>query len=356
MPRLVRAEPVRFAPSSTIYPELRRRIAEQFRGRSPRGNAAMVMKSAILLVWVGAGWATLVFVPLPGWLALLGCVGLGVACGGLGLNIPHDANHAAYGRRPWVNAVMARVADVLLGASSYMWRVRHNVMHHHTPNIEGHDETISYRGVIRIKPAQPWRPKHRYQAIYVWPLYSIVLLKWFLWDDFKWFASGRMDSYDLEMGRRAKVELVAYKAIWLGYMVVLPAFFHPLGQVLLAFTLTYLVFSLTLVGITQLAHVNGLVSFPEADPGIGDEWIVHQLATTVDFGHSNRLLNWYAGGLNFQIVHHLFPAMCHVHYPELAPIVRRELEARGLRYLYFPTLRAAVRGHCEFLARLGSAP
>jgi linoleoyl-CoA desaturase len=75
--------------------------------------------------------------------------------------------------------------------------------------------------------------------------------------------------------------------------------------------------------------------------------------TTADFAPKSRLAAWYCGGLNFQIEHHLFPRVCHIHYPAISKIVARTCGEFGISYVSYPTLRAAVVAHLRFLKKLG---
>ena len=84
------------------------------------------------------------------------------------------------------------------------------------------------------------------------------------------------------------------------------------------------------------------------------DWATHQVYTTVDFAHGNRLLTWYVGGLNYQVEHHLFPRICHIHYPALAPIVERVALSQGIPYRNNRRLSDALRSHYRWLRRMGS--
>lgn len=86
---------------------------------------------------------------------------------------------------------------------------------------------------------------------------------------------------------------------------------------------------------------------------IHTDWAVHEVLTTANFARNNRLLNWYIGGLNFQIEHHLFPHICHIHYRHIAPIVERTAKEYGLKYNEKPTFRAALASHVRRLRELG---
>ena len=139
-------------------------------------------------------------------------------------------------------------------------------------------------------------------------------------------------------------------------MFVFPMLVFPWWQVLIGFFLVMLTVGLVMGVVFQLAHINGAAEFPEptGDPAhIENEWAIHQVQTTVDFAPKNRLLSWYIGGLNYQIEHHLFPHICHLNYPRIAPIVRATCEEFGLRYTCFSTWREAFAVHWRELNLLG---
>ncbi len=106
----------------------------------------------------------------------------------------------------------------------------------------------------------------------------------------------------------------------------------------------------------KFAHVVEEASFPEGDAKTGrmpDSWAVHQLRTTVDFARNNRALSWYVGGLNFQAEHHLFPRICHVHYPRIARLVEAECRRSGVAYHSNKSLWSAIRSHYRWVKRMG---
>jgi fatty acid desaturase len=81
----------------------------------------------------------------------------------------------------------------------------------------------------------------------------------------------------------------------------------------------------------------------------------HQVEATVDFAPHDRILTWFIGGLNFQIEHHLFPRVCHTHYPALSKMVERVRLKHGVRYATHPSATAALRSHYRWLRKLGRA-
>jgi linoleoyl-CoA desaturase len=354
------ALPVRFPPAGPFHQELKQRVDAYFRrtGRSRHGDWRMFLKSALLLGWLGASWAALMFAhPGPLGVALL-AVSVGLAMAGIGFGVMHDANHGSYSSSPRVNAAMALTLE-LLGGSSHLWRQQHNVLHHGFTNIEGVDADIDAGPLLRFAPWQRWRPFHRWQRFYVWGLYGIFPLRWFLWDDYRELATGRIGerSFPPTRGRALAVAL-AGKAVFYAWAVALPLAFHPTWWLVPIWLLASLTLGTVLASVFQLAHCVGTAEFhrPPADERMAADWAVHQLATTVDFAPRNRLLTWYVGGLNFQVEHHLFPRICHVHYPALAPIVEEACRAHDVRYRVEPTLLGAVASNMRWLQAMGRRP
>ena len=108
--------------------------------------------------------------------------------------------------------------------------------------------------------------------------------------------------------------------------------------------------------VFQVPHCGEESEFPMPCEDTGrmeTAWAVHQIQTTADYARNNRLLSWYVGGLNFQIEHHLFPRICHVHYAAIAPLVEATCRDFGLRYKSYDTFFAGVRSHYRLLRRMG---
>jgi len=142
---------------------------------------------------------------------------------------------------------------------------------------------------------------------------------------------------------------------------VIPLFFHKFLDVALFYLLVTGVTGIVLAVVFQLAHCVEEAEFPlpqENTLRMENAWDIHQVETTVDFARKSWLVSWLLGGLNFQIEHHLFPRICHVHYPALSKIVEETCREFGLRYHAHKTLLAGVLSHFRWLRRMGlsSAP
>jgi linoleoyl-CoA desaturase len=77
------------------------------------------------------------------------------------------------------------------------------------------------------------------------------------------------------------------------------------------------------------------------------------LYNTANFAPGARLFSWYVGGLNYQVEHHLFPNICHIHYRKLSKIVRETATEYNLPYYSYKTFVSALSEHTKMLYRLG---
>jgi linoleoyl-CoA desaturase len=182
-------------------------------------------------------------------------------------------------------------------------------------------------------------------------------LRWQIAGDAWAFSRGRVASSKLRPPRGWDLAaLIGGKVIFIAWAIVVPLLVYPWWQVVVAFVGVSCVISFVMAVTFQLAHCVEEASFASADELRVDkvEWAVHEVQSTVNFCHRNRLLTWMLGGLNYQIEHHLFPALPHTHYPQLAPIVRRNCERHGIRYATQPTLRRALRSHSRHLRSMGA--
>jgi linoleoyl-CoA desaturase len=350
-----------FSRDAGFHDEVKRRVHACFRdaGLSERDSPRMYLKTATLLLWFGASYVLLVFVATSFWQAGLLSLSLALAMAGIGFSIQHDANHGAYSNRPAVNGVMSMALD-MLGASSYLWRIKHNISHHTYTNLDGADDDIDFVPFARLAPAQPHYRLHRFQQFYLWTLYWFLFPKWTFVDDFKNLVQAKISGHPFPRPRgRALAALICGKVAFVGWALVIPLVFHPWWVVLPFYAATSLVLGTTLAVVFMLAHCVEEADFLEPASGtnrVARSWAVNQVQSTVDFAPRNRLLAWYMGGLNFQIEHHLFPRISHVHYPRIAAIVKQTCAESGIRYSCHASFAAALASHWRWLRRMGQPP
>jgi linoleoyl-CoA desaturase len=344
--------------NKSFHVEIRRRVDEYFRatGRHRRDCAEMYLKTAVLLAAFAASYVFLVFVAANWWHGLGLSILLGLSAAGIGFNIQHDGGHQAYSRRPWINRVMALTLE-LIGGSSYLWHWKHVVLHHTYANITGHDTDVDLGFLARFTPHQKRRAYHRWQHVYLWPLYGFIAIKWQLVDDFRKLATGRISGQ--RVPRPTGWDLVIFVTGKVAFFTIafgVPLLFHSVAALLVCYAAAALVAGAVLSVVFQVAHCVEEAQFPVPLATTGrmeHAWAVHQVQTTVDFARRSRVVTWLLGGLNFQIEHHLFPRISHVHYPAIAPIVEAACRDFGIAYAEHPSFRAGIASHFRWLRRMG---
>ncbi len=349
---------ISFTSRLGFYDEVKQRVYRYFEENrlSPHADWRMYLKTVVILLWLATSYVLLVFATSSLVMAIITAVAVAQGFALVGFNIQHDGNHGSYSRNRVVNWIMGFMLN-LIGGSYFFWKYKHNILHHTYTNINELDDDIQMQGIMRFSPAQPRRRWHRFQQLYAFPAYGLMTLLWVTIGDFRKFFSGRIGEYELP--RLSKSETVLFfltKVFYFGYMLVLPMFFHPVLHVIGFFLLVHLVLGFTLALTFQLAHVVEGNTFPEPDPAsatIENEWAIHEVETTANFAPKNKLACWYLGGLNFQIEHHLFPRICHIHYPAISTIVEKACADFGVSYVSYPTVRAAIAAHYRLLRDLG---
>ena len=248
----------------------------------------------------------------------------------------------------------------LIGGSSYLWRNKHNHLHHSYPNITGHDDDVEVGIFARFTPHHKKYFFHRFQHIYIWILYGLLAIKWHLFDDFYTFATGKIGGHEIE--RPKGLEAVIFfggKLFFFTIAFVLPSLYYPIPYVLGFYVLIAMMQGVIMSIVFQLAHCVEEAEFPMQDEeaGIMDRtWIVHQLSTTVDFARGNKFLTWYLGGLNYQVEHHLFPGICHINYPAMSSIVEQTCREYDIPYSAHGGFLDGIRSHYNWLRTLALAP
>jgi linoleoyl-CoA desaturase len=349
---------VKFGKNNEFQSEVKRRVDAFFlsTGRRRRDVPQMYLKTAILLGAFVTFYVLLVFFARTWWQAAPLAILLGLTTAGIGFNIQHDGGHQAYSEHAWVNKLMALTLD-MIGGSSYFWHYQHGVYHHTYVNITHEDTDIDLGMLARLSPHHRRYWFHRWQHLYIWPLYGLFVIKWHLFDDFKNLIIGRLGNHPIP--RPKGWDLVAFivgKVVFLTLALGIPLLFHRLWVVFLFYGIAAAVLGSVLSVVFQLAHAVEDAEFPmplESTGNMEHAWAIHQVETTVDFARGSRLAAWLLGGLNFQIEHHLLPRICHVNFPALAPIVEETCREYGIEYNQHPSFRAGLASHFRWLRRMG---
>ncbi|GAO43192.1 fatty acid desaturase family protein [Flavihumibacter petaseus] len=340
------------------------RAADQYfssRQLAKTGNWRLYSKTIVLISVAVLAYLVFLFIPMNlGWMFPLGLL-LGVTSACIGFNVMHDANHQSYSSRKWVNQTLGFSLNAL-GGNSFIWKYKHNVIHHTYTNIDGIDDDIAKSPLIRLCPSQPWVRAHRFQHLYTPVLYALSSLIWVLVQDYDKYFRPRLGDQAMaeKMPLNEHIIFWVSKAMYLAFYIVIPIVVVGWLPWLVFFLCLHVGLGLTLAVVFQLAHVVEGPTFETAHDHehkkIEDEWAIHQIKTTANFSPNSRVITWLVGGLNYQIEHHLFPRVSHVHYPALSKIVRATCAQFNLPYHCMPDFASAVNSHFKQVKQLGRDP
>jgi linoleoyl-CoA desaturase len=340
---------------------LRKNVSDYFKENniSQKANGAMWFKAIALIAIYVVPFVLILTIPMNAWWAFFWCIIMGIGIAGVGMGIMHDATHGAFSKKQWVNDLFAGTL-YLLGSNILNWKIQHNVLHHTYTNISGMDEDIADKGPLRLSENRPLKKYHKFQQYYAFIFYGMMTLVMLTNDFIRLSGYAKADLLKAQNKELAPefLKMFIRKILYLTVIFGLPLWLTDFSfwQILGGFLMMHWVASIILSFVFQMAHVvEGAEQFSEA-PMMSNEWHVHQLHTTSDFARNSPILSWYVGGLNYQIEHHLFPSICHVHYKQLAPIVQRTAEMYGIPYNLKPGFGAALISHFKQLKRLGEVP
>ena len=347
--------------NQVFYASLKASVDKYFThtGKRKTGNIQLYAKAIILIGIALSLFAVLLFVPMPLLPRILSSSFLGFVLACIGFNVMHDANHGSYSSRKWVNETLALTLNAL-GGNSFIWKQKHNIIHHTYTNIEGIDDDIAKSPFIRMCSSQPWLPAHRLQHLYTPLLYAFSSMIWILFQDFEKYFSRRI--VDTPLTRMSVTDHLIFwisKMLYVLFYIALPIVLMGWQSWLVFFLSMHIGLGLTLSIVFQLAHVVEETEFNSVNGDtrqIENEWAVHQVKTTTNFSPDSRIILWLVGGLNYQVEHHLFPRVSHIHYPALSKLVRAECATFRLPYNNLPTFRSAVISHFRFIRLLGRKP
>jgi linoleoyl-CoA desaturase len=346
--------------AQSFHGELKKRVQQYFDQNqiSETGDRRLFFKAIVLLTALVAVYIHLVFFESPTWVALLECVVLGGVVSAIGFNIMHDGAHGSFSQNKWLNKMAAFTLN-LLGGSSFMWNVKHNMIHHSYTNVDGVDDDIDIKPFMRMSTSQKKYKLHKFQHIYFWLLYCLLYIFWIFVSDYKKYFSKKIGDMPLKkMALKDHLTFWGFKSLNFFLFIGLPIYQVGFSHWLIGFLVFTVVAGLVLSVVFQLAHTVEHTHFPLPDEETGrlsDEWAIHQLKTTANFATNNKLVCWLVGGLNFQIEHHLFPKISHIHYPAISKIIKSTCNEYGVEYIEYKRVREAVASHISYLKQVGQA-
>ncbi|MEE9362900.1 MAG: acyl-CoA desaturase [Cellulophaga sp.] len=350
--------------SAKFFKTLNKRVNDYFKDNNIKktGDWRLYLKTTIMFVLLVAPYILILTLSLPNWANLLLTLVIGVGMAGVGMNVMHDGNHGSYSTKNWINKIMGGSIYILAG-NVYNWQVQHNVLHHTYTNIQGHDEDLDAGRILRFSEHTKWKKHHKFQHIYSILLYGLLTFNWVLTTDFKQMS--RYMKRKLSYGEFPNPlfnwsRMIIFKIIYLSIWVVVPLLVLDIAwwQLLIGFFSMHYVAGVILSVVFQLAHVinEAETPLPDNQGNMKNTWAIHQLFTTVNFGNKSKIVNWFTGGLNHQVEHHIFPNISHVHYTKIGEIVKATAKEFNLPYNEYKTTRKAIISHFKHLRDLGKQP
>ncbi len=344
----------------SFHSVLKQRVNDYFEQNniSPTGGWRLFTKGLLLFGMLATTYLVLLIVQPAAVYAILLCVLMGLLIAAIGFNIMHDGSHGSFSKYGFVNKLAALTLN-MLGGSSFMWNQKHNVIHHAYTNVHDVDDDLDAGILMRMSVHQKKLGLHRLQHFYFWFLYCLLYLFWIFYSDFRKYFSGKIGAVPLK-----KMSVMDHVYFWIGKVLfasvfmIIPIYEFGFVDWLLGFLAMTCVAGFVLSIVFQLAHTVEDTAFPLANEVSGkmeDEWAVHQLKTTADFATRNKFVSWFVGGLNFQVEHHLFPRVSHIHYPAINRIVKQACAEYKVTYIEYRSVGKAILSHMFYLRSLAKA-
>ncbi|HWZ21383.1 MAG TPA: acyl-CoA desaturase [Cytophagaceae bacterium] len=346
---------------SEFFATVKIRVEEYFTTNklSKNANGLMYFKTFLFLGGTIGLYCLMIFGSLSIYQLWLLSIVLGMFIAFIGFNVSHDGIHGAYSANPLINKIVGNYSFYFIGASPYVWNITHNQIHHTFTNIPEHDEDIEVApGLIRLSPEDKLTKMEKYQHFYGFLLYGLASVNWVLKKDYLKFFQKKIGAFDNSKHTTAQYfNLFFFKAVYYVLFIVVPLMVLDITwwQFIIGFMTMHFFEGLVLGLVFQLAHVVEGTDFPptNAEGNIEEAWAVHQMQTTANFGRKDFITSFLCGGLNQQIEHHLFPKVCHVHYPAISDIVKQTAEEFGVPYIENRTFFTALKSHYTMLKRFG---
>lgn len=346
-----------------FFNTLNKRVNEYFASKKIQktGNFRIYLKAFIMLSLLITPYCLIIFTHISLWIKLSLAVLTGLGMAGVGMAVMHDGNHGSFSKYPWVNKVMGSTIYLLAG-NVHNWKVQHNILHHTFTNIPGHDEDLDAGRIIRFSPESKWTSKHKYQHIYAFFLYSLLTFNWVIFTDFQQirrYLKGKLTYRKKLQPTRQWIILIGTKLLYVAVWILLPLLVSdvPWWGIAIGFLVMHFTAGLVLSTTFQLAHIvsDTIMPLPEENK-MERSWAIHQLFTTANFSTKNKFVTWFTGGLNHQIEHHIFPHISHIHYTDIAKIVKKTAIEFNLPYIEYDSIQSALISHFNHLKNMGKTP
>ena len=344
------------SPDNVFEKTLRQKVKDYFAYNqlTPKGGHTVTCKIVLVLLGLLLAYIGMIFLgnktPILLIVFLLALLFFQVTAA---LGVMHDASHNALTNNRHLNKFISYLIMASGGMSARVWKQKHVFAHHSHPNTSNKDTDIEGQPLFRFSPFQKRYWFHSKQHYYALFFYTLLTIKWVLFDDVRDVI---MNVYQLNLKKRllCSIDIILTRIIYLTLSLLVPFIVFHLFWITLGIWLFYnMSFSLCLTLVFQCSHVNTKTCFYPNKVEAPNNFAIRQLDTTVDYGINNPFLTWIVGGLNFQVIHHLFPTVNHRHFPAIQRLLVKCLEQHPeIAYHHFPSFRAAIKDHLLFLKQV----
>ncbi len=344
--------------SDHIFKQIRSKSEKYFTSQKGGKNANAYLWIKFISMMAVAGLAYYALLHSSSFLFLTLCyIVVATALLIVGINIGHDAAHHCVTGNKKVDNFIFQSVFAINGMSGYFWQIRHNSSHHIFPNVFNYDSDLEITNLLLLHPGQKTHKLHKFQHIYASFLYMFSSLIWILFIDFTFFY--RREHANLKFNKVPFYELlkvILLKIVYFINFLVIPIYLTDFSvfEIVAAFVIMHLLVSLALTYTFFISHHVEEVPYVHADEVnhiVNDAWTRHQVITTIDFNPNSPTSNFIFGGFNLHIAHHLFPEVCHIHYPELTAIIKETLEENNADWYKSFTFFEGVVSHVKHLKK-----
>jgi fatty acid desaturase (delta-4 desaturase) len=330
-------------PDDAFFLDVRSRVEAFIARDSNRYAFDMIGLLEALVTLLIYGYACYMVAVYGSWAWTLA---LGFLTGRMGF-LMHMGNHCAVSHNPKLNRLIGWFMD-LAGSNATIWGYEHQVAHHGEPNEYKKDNDCEIGNpAVRMHPEIPHTETQRYQHIIVPIAMTIGFFKWYV-GDFSHFASKQVGNIRMAIDRNDWIQMLGFKVLWMTIHVIIPIYFNGY-----ALALTQLLVFMALGGhylenTFIVNHIqNGLV------PPASAHWADKQVLATANWKSGSNFWNWFSGGLNHQIEHHMFPSLSYYWYSRISHIVEECCNDHKLPYNNYSTFSEAWLAMITYLRDMG---
>ncbi len=341
-----------------ILKQIKARSDKYFENKKEGKNAGPLLwiKAFVFLAIFGAAFYTTFQIDSFIILCLL-YLTMGTSLLLLGINLGHDAAHHCITGNKKIDDLLFQFSFNINGMGSYYWQIRHNSSHHIFPNVLNYDSDLETTNLLLLHSSQKSHYWHKFQHIYATFLYMLSSILWILFIDFTFFF--KKQQANLNFKKFQAYELAKMAVIKVNYLVIfvaLPIYFSSFStwQIISAFLIMHFLVSAFLTYTFFISHHVQEVPYIAAEESkqlVDDAWVHHQIITTIDFNADSPVANFIFGGFNLHIAHHIFPEVCHTHYPELTKIIKEVLAENKLDWYQSFSFFEGVSSHIKHLKK-----